>query len=202
MAGGKLIKDDIDMFFVYGVYPDTRTVYIGCNNGTGDGEVDDTLAEKAIKGLHLIDLPRTANKPITVILNTPGGDEYQGMAIYDAIRDCQSIVNVKVYGQASSMGSIILQAGDSRILMPNSIVMIHYGSPVHVDMGSHPKMNYNWIDESKRFDGWMEDLFLEKIKEKHPRFTRKKIQDMLEHDTIIQASDAVALGLADKIQGD
>lgn len=200
MSKGKIIKDDIDKFFEYGVYPDTRTVYVGSNDGNGDGEVNEELAEKAIKGLHILDLPRSANKPITVMLNSPGGEEYQGQAIFDAIRDCDSEIIVKVYGQASSMGSIILQAGDHRVMMPNAIVMIHYGSPIHVDPDATPRTNYNWIDECKRFDKWMEDLYLEKIRKKHPKFTRAKIKAMLEHDTIIPAQEAVALGLADSVE--
>jgi len=198
----RIIKDDIEKFFEYGIYPDTRTIYIGSNDGSNEDEVNAVLAERAIKGLHILDLPKSAKKDITVLLNTPGGDEYAGLAIYDAIRFCQSFVRVKVLGQAASMGSIILQAGDERVLSPNSIVMIHYGTPVHVDPDSPPQTNYNWMAEDARFSKWMEDLYLYRIRQKHPKYTRKKVKDLLNFDTILTAKEAIDLGLADKIEGE
>jgi len=199
MSSGRIIKDDIDKFFEYGLYTNTRTLYIGSNDGTNEDDVDAALAEKAIKGLHILDLPRSANKPITIILNSPGGDETAGLAIYDAIRSCNSYVVVKVIGQACSMGSIILQAGDERIMMPNAICMIHYGTTFY-SAESHTKIGYKWMDESKRFDKWMEQLYLEKIREKHPKYLLQKVKDMLEYDTILPAVKAVELGLADKVE--
>ena len=46
------------------------------------------------------------------------------MAIFDAIKICRSHVTILVYGQAESMSSIILQAADKRIMMPNSTLYV------------------------------------------------------------------------------
>ena len=95
------------------------------------------MAERAIKALHILDSTApTGDKPITVIMNNPGGDEYHGMAIYDAIKSCKNHVTIVVFGMAMSMGSIILQAADKRVMSANSRVMIHYGT---WGINDHPK---------------------------------------------------------------
>lgn len=192
----KMNRDDIDKFFDYGVYPTTRTVYIGSMSDDGYGETgtDFAMAEYAIKGLHILDAQ--SEQPITVIMNNLGGDEYHGLAIYDAIRDCRSEVTVKVAGCAMSMGSWILQAADRRIMMPHSTLMIHYGTWGTHD---HPQITYRWAAEGKRVDRLMEDAYLRRIHEKHPEFTRKKLQGMLNFDTILSAQETVDLGLADEV---
>ena len=95
-----------------------------------------------------------------------------------------------------SMGSIILQAGDLRIMSPNARIMIHYGTWGHHD---HPKIVRSWAKEGERFDKWMVNLYLEKIREKRPRYTRKQVDKLCDFDTILTAEEAIALGLADRI---
>lgn len=195
----KYARDDTDKFHEYGLSIPTRTIYIGSNDGDNEDETSARLAEKAIKNLHILD--SQSSNPITVLLNSPGGDEYHGLAIFDAIRQCRSQVTIKVMGHAMSMGGIILQAADpgERLLSQNSRVLIHYGTPIQADEDQHTKDYYKWAAESKRFDRWMEDLFLSKIRERHPKYRREQIQKALMFDTIYSASEAVDLGLADKI---
>ena len=59
-----------------------------------------------------------------------------------------------------SMGSIILQAADKRIMMPNSRFMIHFGSGGKY---SHAKITEKWADESKRICWEMENIYIEKL---------------------------------------
>lgn len=197
----RIIRDDVDRFFQYGIDLNTRTIYMG--EGATFGGVDDDLAQNMIKSLHILDSAApNGDKPITIIMNNPGGDEYHGMAIYDAIKACHNEVIIKVFGHAMSMGSIILQAADegNRIMAPNSMMMIHYGTWAPPE--DHPKNVYSWAEEGKRFDKWMIDLYLKKIREKHPKFTRKKVDEMCNFDKFITAKQAVELGLADEILGE
>lgn len=193
----RLVRDDIDKFYDYGIHPSTRTIYVGSLSDE-DGEESGTdykMADHAIKGLHILD--SAGDSPITVVMNNCGGEPIHGMAIFDAIRACSSKVTIRVLGSAMSMGSVILQAGDERVLTPNARVMIHYGT---VGVGDHSKIAAAWIEEDKKFNKFMEDLFLAKIQAKHPTFGRAKLQKMLNFDTILDASQAVALGLADRIE--
>jgi ATP-dependent protease ClpP protease subunit len=103
-----------------------------------------------------------------------------------------------VYGKAYSMGSIILQAADERVLTPSSKVMIHYGE---FSATGHPENVRRWFKDNEEFDTWMEQLYLSKIKEKKPRFNLAKLRDMMKHDKIFNADEAVEFGLADKVLG-
>lgn len=198
----KTNRDDIDKLMEYNIYLPTRTIYMGSESTDDSSEsgTDYKMAERMIKCLHILDNSAPAgDNPITIIMNNPGGDEYHGMAIYDAIKSCKNHITIIAMGHAMSMGSIILQAADKRIMSPNSKFMIHYGTPIHVDSESHPKVNDNWIEEDKKFRVWMEDLYLGKILEKHPKFNKKKLIEMLNFDTILSAQETIDLGLADEI---
>jgi ATP-dependent protease ClpP protease subunit len=66
----------------------------------------------------------------------------------------------------------------------------------------HAKAQWSWTKECKKFAAWMEQMYLEKIHEKHPTFKLKKLQDMLNFDMVLDAKESVNLGLADKILGE
>ncbi len=195
----KIYKDEIDRLFDYDIYAPTRTIYMGSavsDEGEDQG-VNAYMAERVIKALHILDSSGPAgDKPITIIMNNPGGDEYDGMAIYDAIKACKNHITIIVYGHAMSMGGIILQAADTRIMSPNSRFMMHYGT-MHID--ANAKDAYAWVEDNKKIDVWMEDVFLEKMRDKNPLMDRQKLQEMLKADFIIDANEAVKLGLADEV---
>lgn len=193
-------RDDIDKFHDYGIYIPQRTIYMGSEAYTDDGGesgTDHFMAERIVKNLLIMD--SLSAEPINIIMNNLGGDVIHGMAIYDAIQACRSHVVIKVFGHAMSMGSIILQAADERIMAPNSKVMIHYGT---VDLGGHVKNVEKWVEEGKRDDKWMEQMYLFKIQQKQPHFSMARLKERLKFDTILNAQEAVDLGLADKILGE
>lgn len=71
---------------------------------------------------------RVSKDPITIVFNSPGGVVSHGLALYDVIREIMAEgvpVTTKVYGRAASMGGILLQAGSTRQMSPNSYLMIH-----------------------------------------------------------------------------
>ena len=168
---------DIDKWFDLNVDTDTRTIYMGSTGYTFDESetgVDHSMAEYFIKGMHTLESKN--NKPILIIMNNPGGDWYHGMAIYDAIKYSSCECTIKVYGHAMSMGSIILQAADNRIMMPNSRFMIHYG---YDGKSGHAKIVYKWADEGKRINWEMENLYLEKMLD-YETTTGKKLEPALD----------------------
>src|SRR5436190_12765221 len=69
------------------------------------------------------------DKDISLYINSPGGDVYAGMAIYDTMRYVRSEVQTICFGMAMSMGAILLAGGakGKRIALPNSKIMIHQG---------------------------------------------------------------------------
>lgn len=192
----RINRDDVDKLYDYDIYIPSRTIYMGSVESSmteGESGVEAVMAERVIKALHLLD---QKDEPITIIMNNPGGDWFHGMAIYDAIKGCQSHVIIKVYGMAMSMGAVILQAADERIMAPNARFMMHYG---YMGFEGHSKTFDKWADENKRINKEMEQILLKKIQVKHPNYTLEDLRKALDHDTILTAADTVALGLADDV---
>lgn len=192
--------EEIDKFHSYSIYVPTRTLYMGSesiNEEHVEGGVDAAMVERTIKNLFILE--SLSQEPITIIMNNPGGDVNHGLAIYDAIKACRSEVTIRAFGHAMSMGSIILQAGDRRIMAPNASQMIHYG---YLGLDGHAKTVYKQAEEFKRIDKWMEKMYLQKINEKLPLFKIGRLQKMLDHDTFLTAQQSVELGLADAILGE
>ena len=161
-------------------------------------EVNDWSVANLIKGLYLLDT--TKKKQITIIWLSYGGDWDAGMAVYDYIKHLKSPVTMKCYGRVRSMGTVILQSCDERILSPNSYFMIHYGSASYES--SHAKDFEKFAEELTKSNKVMEKIYLEKIKEKHSKYTLSKLQDLMKYDNYMSPKKAVELGLADKILGE
>jgi ATP-dependent Clp protease protease subunit len=190
----KVNRDDVDKLFEYGIYIPTKTIITV-------GDTDEEVADNLLKGLHVLD-NTNQDRPITIHLNNMGGDEYHGLAIFDSIRACTSKIIIIGKGNVCSMGSVIFQAADERIMAPNAKQLIHYGTPLYADSELHAKSQYKWTEECKKFTIWMEDLYLEKIRQKCPEFKKKALIEMLNFDTILSARESVDLGLADSILGE
>lgn len=189
MASNRIKTDALDQYFEHGVYTPGRLLDLS-------GEIDEEKATKFIKGIRLLD--HVGDEDIRVLINSPGGEVHQGLAIVDSIKECQSRVITHAVGAAWSMAGIILQAGDERIVSDNATLMIHIGSEGYDE--DHPLNVERWQKEYKRIEKINEDILFEAIKKKHPRFTRKKLKELLIFDTIYTAKQSIDMGLADKIE--
>lgn len=191
--------DDIAIFMEYNLDLATRTLYIGSESSDDIGEsgVEAKLAEKVIKGLHILDSQYPSGEnPITIILNNPGGSVYHGFAMYDAIKSCKNPVTIKVLGHAMSMASIVLQAASKRVMTKNSRLMIHYGS---FAMDGHSKSALVWAKEEEKTNKLVEQIFLNKIREVSPEYKLSSLKELLAFDTILDAEQALNLGLIDEV---
>lgn len=185
-------RDDLDRFLDYGLNFTSRTIFL--NDDEDEEELNHCVAEQFIKNMLLLE--SAGQDEITVIINTQGGEVESGMAIYDAIDTSTCYVNGRVF-RAESMGAVLLQACDKRIMMPHSKLMLHAGSIEVSDIHSHT--TYKQIEENKRLDRVCETILLRRIKEKRPKFTRKQLKELLAHDTFLNSKQAINLGLADLI---
>ena len=73
-------------------------------------------------------LNQISNDPILVHMHLPGGDWQDGLGMYDAIQYSKSKIIILAYAKVESCSSVLLQAAPVRILMPNTNMLIHYGS--------------------------------------------------------------------------
>ena len=162
-----------------------------------NGEVDEDMAELVIKGLIILDMTKP-EVPIQMWLNSSGGDCTQGMAIYDAIRNCQSQVDITVFGECYSVATWILQAADRRILAPHSRVMIHVGE--FGLLSDHPQTQRAWIRQYERDEQQMIEILQSKMSES-VEITAGEVAELLTFDRIYEPEEAVRIGLADEILG-
>jgi len=194
---GAYVKDDIDRWFEYSYLPSKRLIHLGSHtpevdSGEGESGTDCQMSEFFIKAItHLNSISK---KLIVVHMNNLGGDWYHGMAIYDAIRASKSHVCGVCWGYAMSMGSIIAQACDTRIVSPSCCFMIHDGTD---SFTGTPKSFAEWARISGLWRKRMYEIYRYRMKEKKKRITIKQIEDMCSHDTAFTAKEAVAQGLAD-----
>lgn len=194
---GRYTKDDLDRYFDYNVFPSKRLLYLGSRSDDTEGAdtgagVNYEMFECFLKGITYLD--SIANAPITVHMNTDGGDWYHGMAMFRAVRACRSHVTIVAWGYACSMGSVILQAADTRIVAQNCVVMIHDGSE---NAAGGAKTVEAWAEQSKRTRREMYQIYLERMKVADPKITLRLVEEMCSHDRIFSPEEAVEAGLAD-----
>ncbi len=134
-------------------------------------------------------------KEITFYLNSPGGSITAGMAIYDTMKLITSPITVVVTGMAASMGSILLSAAPKgrRLLYPHSRVLIH--QPLISGRFSGPATDINIQAQE------MEKLRLElnQILATASGQPLEKINQDTDRDFYLNAQEAIAYGLADRI---
>ena len=154
------------------------------------GEIDEDRAAKFIAGLRFFD---SSPGRITVVLNSGGGNETDGYAIYDAIRMAKNKVRIEVYGACLSIAAVILQAGTERLLAPESQFMIHHG---HIDMKAETGQD-SVIATAKLIE--VENKRYHRILAKASGQPQKEIEDFCVAESYFDAKEAVRLGFADSL---
>lgn len=118
----KLIEEDLSVFksLEYGISIDSSTIYLEGDIETG------TFADFHRKIDILLNHRKNCDEPINLIINSDGGEVYEGLAIIDWIRGMSVPVNTIVSGRACSMAAVILAAGTgTRSATKNAFIMVH-----------------------------------------------------------------------------
>jgi ATP-dependent Clp endopeptidase proteolytic subunit ClpP len=140
------------------------------------------------------DLKGLKAKTINVRLNTPGGDVFDGLAIYNALRDHPAKVVTRVDGLAASMGSVIAQAGDERRMAKNAYMMIH--NPWSMAAGDAAEMRKS-ADLLDKVCGTLAQTYADR--------TGKSVDEMkaaMAETSWYTADEAKAAGLCDAVDDD
>jgi len=196
----------------YSIIPDARELWL-CGNPDSPAAKDDakeepgvefSMADRFLKGLRFLVLADT--DPILVHMNTFGGDVYQGMALYDAIRSCPAPVTILNYAGARSMSAVILQAADWRAMMPDSYFMFHMGTTA---VEGDVQRVYSEMAFGRRYDRLAIDAWAAAMKScPHGQFRKRSldwIRKMLQErmrdktDVFLTPAEAVDWGLADEV---
>ncbi|MDR2396924.1 MAG: ATP-dependent Clp protease proteolytic subunit [Puniceicoccales bacterium] len=158
------------------------------------GEIDDDSAKEVTERLIYLEL-ENSGKNISFYINTPGGSITAGMAIYDTMQLIRSPISVIVTGLAASMGSILLCGAPKghRYLYPHARVLIH--QPLIMGRIEAPAVDIHI--QAKEMEKSREEL--NKILANASGQSLDKIMKDTDRDFYLNAEEAIAYGLADKI---
>lgn len=134
-------------------------------------------------------LRRIGARDVTVNVNSPGGDFFEGVAIYNLLREHPAKVTVKVMGLAASAASVIAMAADELLMGDGAFLMIHNAWAVAI--GNRHDMRAS-ADQLEPFDAAMADVYAARS-----GIDRKQIEAMMDKETWLGASKAIEDGFAD-----
>jgi len=156
------------------------------------GPVNDTVSSLVTAQLLFLE-SENPKKEISFYINSPGGLVTSGMGIYDTMQYIKPPVSTLCIGQASSIGSFLLAAGEKgkRFSLPNSRIMVHQPSAGFqgqaTDIEIHAKEILSLKDR------------LNKIYSKHTKKNESEIKKALERDNFMTPSEAKEFGLIDSV---
>jgi ATP-dependent Clp protease, protease subunit len=133
------------------------------------------------------------DKDVSIYINSPGGDVYSGLAIYDTMQFIKPDVTTLCFGIAASMGSLLLAGGakGKRLALPNSRILIHQPSAGFEGQASD-------IDIHAREVLALRDR-IDQIYADHTGKPLEQVHDDLERDRFFTADDAAEYGLIDRV---
>ena len=156
------------------------------------GSVNDNVAT-LITAQFLFLESENPKKEIYFYINSPGGLVNAGLGVYDTMQYVKSPVSTLCIGQASSMGSFLLTAGENgkRFSLPNSRIMVHQPSAGFQGQATDIEIHANEIMLLKKR--------LNEIYSKHTGRTVEEIKNALERDKFMTPLEAKEFGLIDKV---
>lgn len=129
-----------------------------------------------------------AGEPLEVIINSPGGSAFDGVALYNEFMAHPAKKNVRVRGLAASAASIVAMAGDTVTMETGSMMMIHNAWALTMgDSKAHTQMN----EALSKMDEALGDIYSKRTGQ-----TREKVLEMMAAETWMNETDAVSLGFA------
>lgn len=156
------------------------------------GPINDAVASLATAQMLFLEA-ENPNKEIAVYINSPGGLVTSGLAIYDTMQYIRPKIATLCIGQAASMGSLLLAAGEKgmRYVLPNARIMIHQPSGGFqgqaADIEIHAK---EILDLRHRLNG---------IYAKHTGQDIAAIETAMERDRFMTPDEAKTFGLVDEV---
>jgi ATP-dependent protease ClpP protease subunit len=133
-------------------------------------------------------------KDVEVLINSPGGDFFEGIAIYNLLREHPHKVTVKVIGLAASAASIIAMAGDERMVAKSGFLMIHNAWAVVIGNRHDLDGAASVLEE---FDGAMAQLYADVS-----GMTKKAAAKMMDNETWMNGQSSIDAGFATSLLPD
>ena len=156
------------------------------------GPVNDNVATLVTAQLLFLE-SENPKKEISFYINSPGGLVTSGLGIYDTMQYIKPAVSTLCIGQASSMGSFLLAAGEKgkRFSLPNSRIMVHQPSAGYQGQATDIEIHAKEILALKKR--------LNKIYAKHTKRNEEEMNKALERDNFMTPIEAKDFGLIDEV---
>jgi len=156
------------------------------------GPVNDSVSTLVTAQLLYLE-SENPKKEISFYINSPGGLVTSGLGIYDTMQYIKPAVSTLCIGQASSMGSFLLAAGEKgkRFSLPNSRIMVHQPSAGYEGQATDIEIHAKEILALKNR--------LNKIYSKHTKKDESEIKSALERDNFMTPNEAKDFGLIDEV---
>ena len=156
------------------------------------GSVNDSVATLVTAQLLFLE-SENPKKEISFYINSPGGLVTAGLGIYDTMQYIKPPVSTLCIGQASSMGSFLLAAGEKgkRFSLPNSRIMVHQPSAGYQGQATDIEIHAKEIMSLKGR--------LNKIYSRHTKKSESEIKKALERDNFMNPNEAKDFGLIDEV---
>ena len=156
------------------------------------GQINDNVASLVTAQLLFLE-SENPNKEINFYINSPGGLVTAGLGIYDTMQYIKPEVSTLCIGQAASMGSFLLAAGQKgkRFSLPNSRIMVHQPSAGFQGQATDIEIHANEVLSLKKR--------LNEIYSKHTGKNVDEIKEALERDNFMTPDNAKDFGLIDQV---
>jgi ATP-dependent Clp protease, protease subunit len=172
-------------FDIYSRLLNERIVFLGT-------PVDDQVANLIVAQLLHLE-SEDPEKDISLYINSPGGQVYAGLAIYDTMQFIRPDVATICFGVAMSMGSLLLTGGapGKRMCLPNGRVLIHQPSGGYQGQAADIEIHARETIELRRH--------IDEIYARHTGQSVERVHDDMERDRYMTADQALDYGLIDRV---
>ena len=156
------------------------------------GPINDSVASVVTAQMLFLE-SESPKKDIYMYINSPGGLVTAGLGIYDTMQYVKPEISTLCIGQAASMGSFLLSAGEKgkRFSLPNSRIMVHQPSAGFQGQATDIEIHANEVLSLKKR--------LNEIYSKHTGKSVEEIKTALERDNFMTPENAKSFGLIDKV---
>lgn len=178
-----------------------RIIYLGSN----DDEIGADLVEKLTKALVYLG----PKKPIRLMLNIPGGDWAQGMALYQLISQFPAPITIVALGEVCSQAAVVFLAGATRVVTADTIMMVHDGD---FGVNGSPQSVKAWADfEASTLRPRYHQIIASRLASSAFNVIDRKGIDLLfrnpfaaaericRHDTLFSAAEMIEMGFAHRL---
>jgi ATP-dependent Clp protease, protease subunit len=172
-------------FDIYSRLLNERIIFLG-------DAVDDQIANLIVAQLLHLE-SEDPDKDISLYINSPGGQIYAGLAIYDTMQFIKPDVTTICFGMAMSMGSLLLTGGTpgKRLALPNSRILIHQPSGGYQGQSADIEIHAQEILDLRRR--------MDEIYAGHTGQSIEKVHDDMDRDRYFKPDQAVEYGLIDRV---